>query len=623
MGNGQLLIWDCENKLPSDSGFTVFWQSYIITEGVNGISIPLLVEENADQLRSQYLAMIYKLGEVRIHEKRVIDCLKVGPGFSFWWMTLLSEKCNYSKSPQINNMIKLMAFNDWLENEDYRTIKLVSANSALADSIRFLTVKLGVEFEWEKIAFKKSTDGLVRKLYDKSPNFFKAIVSLVHYLMDRWKLKGLGIEKWKKSSGTISFISYFFNIDSGLADENRYKSAYWSELPEILEKKNVQSNWLHIYVKNELVPTASSAKKLIEKFNNTYKDKQNHLLLDSFLSLSIINKTIVSWLRIMAKHRKIKKALEEQADYFWPLIEMDVRVSLLGVVAIKNLLFYYLFNEAMKLIPSQKRGVYLQENQGWEFGFISAWKEFGHGDLIGMPHSTVRYWDLRYYFDPRSYKRNNSCDLPLPDKVGVNGEAAKKSYIDSGYSVSDLVEVEALRYLQLEKTVNHKEHPSMVENMMSVLVLGDYLQKNTVAQMKLLQRAFQYIRIEVQFIVKPHPGCPILSEDYPGLEMLIVNKPIYQLLDKCMVVYTSAATSAAVDAYCFGKQVVTMLDPEDLNLSPLREKDNVIFITTELELAKALNNMDKVKDIVNQGSNYFYLDTTLPRWSDLLNLEDI
>jgi surface carbohydrate biosynthesis protein (TIGR04326 family) len=183
--------------------------------------------------------------------------------------------------------------------------------------------------------------------------------------------------------------------------------------------------------------------------------------------------------------------------------------------------------------------------------------------------------------------------------------------------------VEALRYLQLEKTVNHKEHPSMVENMMSVLVLGDYLQKNTVAQMKLLQRAFQYIRIEVQFIVKPHPGCPILSEDYPGLEMLIVNKPIYQLLDKCMVVYTSAATSAAVDAYCFGKQVVTMLDPEDLNLSPLREKDNVIFITTELELAKALNNMDKVKDIVNQGSNYFYLDTTLPRWSDLLNLEDI
>ncbi len=94
MGNGQLLIWDCENKLPSDSGFTVFWQSYIITEGVNGISIPLLVEENADQLRSQYLAMIYKLGEVRIHEKRVIDCLKVGPGFSFWWMTLLSEKCN-------------------------------------------------------------------------------------------------------------------------------------------------------------------------------------------------------------------------------------------------------------------------------------------------------------------------------------------------------------------------------------------------------------------------------------------------------------------------------------------------------------------------------------------------
>ena len=47
-------------------------------------------------------------------------------------------------------------------------------------------------------------------------------------------------------------------------------------------------------------------------------------------------------------------------------------------------------------MPRQTRGFYLQENQGWEWGFISAWRNYNHANhLIGFPHTTVIYWDLQ------------------------------------------------------------------------------------------------------------------------------------------------------------------------------------------------------------------------------------
>ena len=83
---------------------------------VMGIEV-LFVEEDSDALRSSYLSLIYDLGETKINKKRVIDILEICPGFSFWSMSLLVEKCNFATSPQINNIIKLMAFKNWLSSD--------------------------------------------------------------------------------------------------------------------------------------------------------------------------------------------------------------------------------------------------------------------------------------------------------------------------------------------------------------------------------------------------------------------------------------------------------------------------------------------------------------------------
>jgi len=611
-----LLIWDCEGAPLEDLEFTVYWQSYTFSN--RAISIPRLVEEKSKQFRAQYLALIYEFGESKISGKNIVEHLKISREFSYWWMTLLAEKCNYSKSPQIDNIIKILAFSYWLNENKYDKIKLVSANKNLAESLQQLSVQMGMDFIWKKVSSTKVTDSLIRRVYSNLPNVFKAVISLLHYLLDRWKLKGVGVEKWKNSNATTSFISYFFNLDSDASGDGKYRSGYWTDLPDVFLDNGVQTNWIHLYVVNNLLPTTSAAKDLMISLNNNYQNNQNHVFIDSFLSFNVVYKTFISWFKLLAQYGTVKQSIKEKSGYLWPLMRKDLKESLLGTIATQNLLFYYLFREGLTLLKKQKIGVYLQENQGWEYGCIAAWKHYKHESLIGMPHSTVRFWDLRYFFDPRTYQENNSCKIPLPNKVAVNGAVAKKNYIDGGYLIDNLVEVEALRYLQLEHSGEKKKISSIVYRANSVLILGDYLQSNTDLQMQLLQKASKQIGVQMKYIVKPHPACPILQEDYPELSMSITNRSTHELIEQCSIAYTSSVTSASVDAYCAGKPVISVLDPKSLNLSPLRGCSDISFVSTAEELAKLLNNIERIKVVDGQGEGYFYLDEKLPKWKKIL-----
>ena len=98
-------------------------------------------------------------------------------------------------------------------------------------------------------------------------------------------------------------------------------------------------------------------------------------------------------------------------------------------------------------------------------------------------------------------------------------------------------------------------------------------------------------------------------------------EPIAKLLAECDVAYTSAATSAAVDAYCAGVPIVSVLDPNTLNLSPLRGFDGVLFASTPEELAAALTSAATAPNTSGDQQEFFTLDPELPRWKKLLKLD--
>ncbi len=600
----------------------VLWRGFGTEAMPGAVSISELIEANAEALKKYFLAWIYDIGMSYIKGRRLVEHLELRPGFSYWWMTLLTEKCNFAKSPQIDDAIRAIAFDNWAKSRAVDQVVLVSESWSLAQCIRLWCASSGAAFEWQRIVKPAASTSWPRRIYKAFPHTLQALIWLPRYLIDRWPLRGVGLDDWRQSDGCVTFFSYLFNLVPDAAKQGRYESRYWAHLPDALQRRTCKTNWLHLYVKDGLLPTSTQAVSMLHSFNKTAQGAQQHVTLDTFLSYGVVFRTLRDWFRL----RRISSGLRNQVCIgqkgvlnLWPLFENDWRQSIYGSVAMSNILYLNLLEAALKCLPRQQCGVYLQENQGWEIGLIQAWHATGHGRLIGAPHSTVRFWDLRYFFDPRSYARTGCHKLPVPTQVAVNGPAVRDAYKNGAYPVEDLVEVEALRYLHLNKVrVKTCSANKSKKGEMRLLVLGDYLIGNTQRQMNLLIQAASLLPVAMVITVKPHPACPIYVDDYPSLKMTLATEPIERLLAECDVAYSSAVTSAAVDAYCAGVPIVSVLDPNTLNLSPLRGCAGALFASTPEELATALMSAGSTSSTPRDQQAFFTIDPQLPRWQKLL-----
>lgn len=618
----KVLVWDAEDAPQVDSGKTILWRSFSDGTSADVISLSQLVEENAEDLRKKYLAWVYEIGETKIHGQRVIDHLELRPGFSYWWMTLLAEKCNFAKSKQIDDAIKLMAFEGWAVNQPISQIRLATSNAPLAECIRAYCIRTGVKFERQRLPAKTDQVSRAKRLYRSLPHGLLALTWLVRYLVQRWPLKGVGLREWQRTDGSVTFISYLFNLVHDAAHDGRFESGYWANLPCELQREGCKTNWLHMYVHDALLPNASKAAATIMQFNDKENGTQVHVTLDTFLHWRVVLKSLRDWLYIRGVGKRLLRTLATDhrvATNHWPLYREDWYRSLIGQASLSNLLNLNLYEAAMNSLPPQRVGIYLQENQGWEFALIHSWKAARHGRLIGAPHSTVRFWDMRYFFDPRNYQRSGKGKLPMPDQVAVNGPVARQAYLEGGYPENQLVGVEALRYLHLTESRDEtRKVLSTSGKPLKVLAMGDYLLDNTNAQMHMLERAAHFLPNNTIFVLKPHPACPVKPTEYPGIKITVTSKPLSNLLTACDVAYASSVTSAAVDAYCSGAPVVSILDPLSLNLSPIRRCEGAVFISTPEALADALMSCASILPKSKVPRTFFTLDVKLPCWRRLL-----
>ena len=619
-----VIVWDADGPLPAGEWTPVLWRNAKDKTLPKSVSIPSLIEADADGLKSRYLGWVYELGQRRIKGVRLVDYLEARPGFSFWWMSLIAEKCNFSKSPQITDAIRLMAFDDWAAHRSIKCVVLVSANRPLAECMRLWCLGSGVSFDFRFLSVETETRALTRRLYQSMPYLFQALIWLARYLIDCWQMRGVGLSKWRETKADVTFVSYLFNLVPEALKAGEFESHYWSRLPKDLEREGCKTNWLHLYVKNELLTDSDAAVEAILRFNSTADSAQTHVTLNTFLSVGVVFRTLLDAGRLAWRSLGLRRMLSPSSDArlnLWPLFEKDWQLSTLGLTAMSNALTLNLFESAMKSLPKQGVGVYLQENQGWELAFVNRWKALKHGRLVGVPHATVRYWDLRYFFDLRSYHNSSAHALPMPDEVALNGAAELDSYRMGGYPMDRVVEVEALRYLHLGDAILESKSTlplPLTNEPLRILVLGDYLLSNTRKQLDLLEKAMSRLSKNTIVTVKPHPACPLRAEDYPRLPMTVTTRPIWELLYTCDVAYTSNATSAAADAYGAGLPVVSMLDLSALNQSPLRGREDVLFVVTAEDLAQALTSFVDSSSPLLGERNFFTIDPKLPRWRKLL-----
>ncbi|SVC10982.1 uncharacterized protein METZ01_LOCUS263836, partial [marine metagenome] len=346
--------------------------------------------------------------------------------FSLWWMSLLAEK-SYLKSTGILDCLRLLALRDLLKQYNPRYVELVSADLTLSEAMRLLCVSLNIGFSWNpKVLNNRSWN--IRSILKKLPPVIKAPIFLVRHIIRRWPLRRVKAKDWFSDENSIFFFSYFIHLDREACISGRFYSHQWEDLPKLLHKFGKHTNWVHHFLFSPTVPDTATGIRWLKSFNMDAQNQGFHQFLDSFLNIKIVLKTLQKWFKHVCQMSWINQRLQESINnhpigWLWPLLKQDWKSSVYGTVAIENLIWMGLINRALASIPRQRLGLYLCENQGWERAFIHLWKKHGHGQLIAVPHSLIRYWDLRYFDNQEIWHSKDALAQPLPNKIALNGNA--------------------------------------------------------------------------------------------------------------------------------------------------------------------------------------------------------
>jgi surface carbohydrate biosynthesis protein (TIGR04326 family) len=617
---GAFLIWDAEGIPDAGAKRTVLWRSF----GAGGedaggpISIPRLVEAHADELRSQYLAWVYALGNARVQGKSVVEHLLIRPQLSFWWLGSLAQKFNLSATSLVSDAIKLLALEKLVSVHTPPAISLVSNNKQLAACIEQFCRASNRDFEWS-LARDEDAGSATGKLAPRHrlPGLIRAVGWFGHFL-----LRGLSLllrEQPQPGVADVAFFDVLVHLDKRALKTGRFVSNYWTTLVEKLDNSRLRTNWFHVYYRQPAIRSALEADRLLQRFNESAGGQQVHSLVD-------VRPTIGVMLGAWRDYFRLRQAARHLAGFhqgihppgsvvnLWPLHSQEWTESLCGSLALSECIRLALFEHQLKRVPHQRTGIYICENQAWEMALISAWRQAGHGRLVGVPHTTVRFWDLRYFYDSRSYKESANASLPMPDMWAVNGPVAKATMLSAGYPAERLLEVEALRFLHLSAT---KKSDDRTGEALRILICGDFLKKTTDKMFRTIAAMSRSAGIDAKYIFKPHPAFPYNPdpEHVSQLKLLISEETLSTLLQQVDVVLTSPPTSASVDAYCSGLQVIQLMDGDQLDTSPLRGVPGVIQVGSDFELANALRScLDKKDDLPDP---YFLLDKDLEGWRSL------
>ena len=616
-----ITIWDsAHSPVSAENELLYTWNGYAEYDNIR--SIFGYVEANDDRIRSNYLAWIYDLGEFSIKGKKIAEHFVFEDGFSYWWMTLFVEKSPWTQ-PAIIDAIRIFALNEIISKENPECVKLATANYELHLVIEGLCEKKQISYEWVKETTSEKKNNRLAKVYSRLPLFIQSFLTIGRYIFLRWPLRKIGKIKWTGNEESIFFCSYFFNLEAKQTSQGHFYSKQWGSLPALAQNLDLQQNWLQIYYAHDDIPDAKKAVKFAKDFSKDSSINGVHAFVDSFLSVKIFVNVITNYCKLWLRTKRIgniEMAFTPQgADFsLWPIMKKDWARTLIGPLAIHNLFYVSLFDKALQSAPHQKKGLYLFENLSWESAFIHMWRKHGHGKLIAVAHATVRYWDTRYFFDPRAILSKNVIKLPQADLVALNGKLSIDNFTRLGYPKERIVECEALRYLHFNNNLISSNKEKRQGGPLRILILGDYMPSGTINMLRLLQDAFHSKIDNVEFTIKPHPNYSIQTKDYLSLNLSILTDQLQKILHKYDIALSSNMTSASVDACLAGLPVIIVLEESELNFSPLRGNSNVVFVSNASELKKAIRRSGSS---VSSGGidELFFLDHNLPRWKKIIS----
>ncbi len=611
----------------SKEDFKIYWQEYTIYKNNKHISILNIIENNSNNIKSIYLDWIERVGSLNIKNIPVYESLKIRKLYSGWWQTYFVEKSNYEHSPQIVDAIKLIAFQEWAKEINIKNLEIYSNNKKLILCLRDFSKSTGLNFKSNGVKIRKNFLSPKLSIYKFIFLKTKALFWLIRRIKYSFPLINFGIKEFKKYNSQVIFVDYLINLNKAAVSKDYFYSNYWNSLTDLLKKNSIKSSWIHLPVnlgKNDNIfkNTFAVASKL-KNFNKNSSGFQNHICIDSFLNLKVLFRTINDWLTLTKKGLRINLPFNiPKIEHLnlWSLYKDEWYESIIGVSAISNCLVFNLFDEAFKGNTNNSKLIYLCENQPWEFAMIQAWRKNKNEEIIAYLHSNISFWDLRKFFDPKTFDNRY---FPMPDNYGINGKLSDLNFRFNKLNQSKIINLEATRYLYLDEISHHRENNKFksgenLKKKKTILIVLDYEKKRIKKQLDILKGISTYLKENFTLLIKPHPGNNNIPNSYDQLKYSVTDKPLSELINEIELVFTSNTTTAALEFSFLGIPVISMIDQDNLNLSPLRNSEDIKFISNPSEMEKALEIENNSKIINIKKRDYFYLDKKLENWLNLI-----
>ena len=582
----------------------------------NQIKLIQVIEDSADEYREKYLKLVYEIGSLNINGKSVVEQLRIEHDFSFWWLTLFGLR-RWNDKSGTTDTIKLLALETELKRLGANQVVFAGANRQVEKCIRGLCLKNSWTFTFHRpLTSAHHVTTQTKSAKDLVPNFLGAMFVLVRQLLSQGRIKKAA--PLNQTGNAALVIDYFNGFDHAASLRGEYVSRYWHKLPSLIQSIFQTITWFHV---QDVGPNSLSlidAQKHTEHLSSRLSVA--HEILETRISVKQLSRIIPSYVRLQIscfrlRGVKNKFKLSESQINFWPIFKREWNDSLRGTTAIRNLITFYGVSEKIKHLPQQKVCLYLMENQPWEMALIHAWRSYQSGKLVGIPHAAPKFWEMRRFVDPRSRIENGIGQFPQPDLVVSNSTIAKSDLLSNGVPLDNILDLEALAFQHIEPLMLNNNSKVVVSNSPpKISVLGDFNAEITDQLLSIFEHGVDSSKYQCVF--KPHPMCPVNKNRLSEIGLELFTGEIAPLLAETDIMIATSQTSAAVEGFCLGIQIILFHNRNGLNMSPLKDAREVVFISSSNELRDAIAT--SVQHLVNSQRPYFTLDDSLGRWSAFL-----
>ena len=564
-----IFFWNCEKKSTN--------------------SVDFILDKNKIQIKKKYLSIIEEIDSKNKKKNSYFFFKKI----SLDELSLVSEK-NPFKSKDIYDCLKLLALEGFIKEKKIKKIIYKGNLDKIKASLNDLSYDLNIEYKTsiKKIEFNTKFVSIIRGIYF----FYKFIFK---------NNKKINI---KKNFSKITFFSYFLHFKK--SNSNSYNSYLWDGLDESLKIMKINSNWMHFYVPSSQISNIKKAKEKLVRINENNSEK--HLLLNNQISnfklLIILFKYLTLVLKnlLFIKDKELLKNSISKTNFYY-FLRQDINKSYYGEVLIYNLHMIATLDYVLSIMPKQKIGFYLLEGQSWEKCLNILWKKYNHKKLIGYLHSTIRFWDLRYFKCKKEFDNNKNPDLFL-----FNGKYLRNIGIKNFYPKNKSKEVEALRYLHLIKKKIKKI------NKRNILLIGDMNDYENNYMLKQIAKV-KYLFPKKNFYYKSHPSNTkkMINNLKVKYKFIKILEPLTEInLENYFKIICTNSTSAILDCIIKKIDFCSIKSYSTLDLFPIDNKkiDERRVYSTE-DLIKFIKN--KKNKFIEQ--NYLNLNSNLENWKKIIN----